>query len=112
FRARDARGLGLAKLWERPSGRDDLRALSQGPQPLQAAAVTSHIPVGRNRGLKSAPTVRSYEAFFCSIAPSPMFAGPLITWPSAAAKRDPWHGQSQVLSTLFQRTEHPRCGHT
>jgi hypothetical protein len=31
----------------------------------------------------------------------PLFAGPLTTSPSAW-KREPWHGQSQVFSPLFQ----------
>src|SRR5690606_23861469 len=34
-------------------------------------------------------------------------AGPLITSPSGA-KREPWQGQSQLRSTSFQCTMHPR----
>ena len=40
-----------------------------------------------------------------------MAAGPLITWP-IASKREPWHLQSQVLSTSFQVTMQPRCVQT
>ena len=29
-----------------------------------------------------------------------------------ALKREPWHGQSQVVSPGFHRTMHPMCGHT
>ena len=38
-------------------------------------------------------------------------AGPLIALPSLV-KREPWHGQSQVLSAGFQWTMPPRCGQT
>ena len=37
--------------------------------------------------------------------------GPLITAPSPA-NRETWQGQSQVFSTVFQRTMQPRCGQT
>jgi hypothetical protein len=39
-------------------------------------------------------------------SPSGDSAGPEITEPSVA-KRDPWHGQSQVFSLRFHRTRHP-----
>jgi len=35
-------------------------------------------------------------------------AGPEKTSP-VGLKRDPWHGQSQVWSALFQVTVHPKC---
>ena len=37
-------------------------------------------------------------------------AGPLITLPSTS-KREPWHGQSQLFSSAFHDTTHPRCVH-
>ena len=37
--------------------------------------------------------------------------GPLITAPSLS-KREPWHGQSQVVAAGFQATMQPRCGQT
>src|SRR3982751_1675794 len=38
-------------------------------------------------------------------------AGPAITDPSVA-NREPWHGQSQVRSAVFQVTRHPICVQT
>jgi hypothetical protein len=35
-------------------------------------------------------------------------AGPWMTLPSLS-KRDPWQGQSQVFSAVFQETMQPRC---
>ena len=37
-----------------------------------------------------------------------MTAGPWMTLPSVS-KRDPWQGQSQVFSAVFQETMQPRC---
>src|ERR1051325_3521011 len=47
----------------------------------------------------------------CSTGASGRVAGPSITDPSTA-KREPWHGQSHVVSALFHATMHPRCVHT
>jgi len=65
---------------------------------------------------RSRPYLRS-ERFFARGASdgtrtrfSGSVAGPWITAPSCA-NTEPWHGQSQVESALFQVMEHPMCVH-
>ena len=52
------------------------------------------------------PNHGSYPAFVRSLVDGPWRHVPV------ALNRDPWHGQSQVVSPGFHRTMHPRCGHT
>jgi len=46
-----------------------------------------------------------------AIGASGASAGPAITLPSGL-KREPWHGQSHVLSASFQSTMHAMCVQT
>src|SRR5437868_7410913 len=47
----------------------------------------------------------------CTKCGRSLLAGPLITF-SSSVYRLPWQGQSQVLSSLFHLTMHPKCMHS
>lgn len=53
-----------------------------------------------------APNHESYSVFVSLLVDGPCRHVPV------ALNRDPWHGQSHVVSPGFHRTMHPMCGHT
>ena len=65
-----------------------------------ASLATSHPPVSVSVPVSvPAPVSRRY----CSTSDRPTRAGPVITSP-VAVNREPWHGQSQLFSSVFQCT--------
>src|SRR5688500_8458470 len=53
--------------------------------------------------------LEDHDSPFSSIGARSATDGPFSTLPSAS-KREPWQGQSQVVSVRFQCTMHFRCG--
>src|SRR5688572_15091765 len=53
--------------------------------------------------------LEDHDSPFFSIGARSATDGPFSTLPSAS-KREPWQGQSQVVSVRFQCTMHFRCG--
>ena len=47
------------------------------------------------------------QKYYTSLCSSALLAGPLITFPEEE-KREPWHGQSNDFSELFQVTVQPK----
>ncbi len=52
-----------------------------------------------------------YFSFSGGASAKGLIAGPFRILPSGA-NREPWHGQSQLVSVAFHETMHPRCVHT
>jgi nicotinamidase-related amidase len=71
------------------------------------AALTQEFGVATGGTASRGPSSRSAM----SSCLRPCSAGPLSTSP-VGLKREPWQGQSQLCSALFQRTTPPRCGQT
>jgi len=92
------------------------------PRPKEAGFVTA--ARFRRTSLKNDGTTTPFPPPLCVLVPlcelpqeasvtfsSGFSAGPECTSP-VGSNREPWHGQSHVLSAAFQRTMHPRCVQT
>ena len=72
---------------------ENLRCAGNGRQPFQPANCK----------------LEDHDSLFLSIGARSATDGPFNTLPTAS-KREPWQGQSQVVSVRFQCTMHFKCG--